>query len=180
MGPKNADFIGGGVFRVLNRVEIRLPGKWWWHTEDIEDVTARGVIFRAHEERGGLDVAYLIVVDVTSDPSEPDISLLEEGDVAGLDRVLEAAIRRELAQDIELVEWMSSYLNRNADNNKGLVTAYVVNDQDKRRQMIALRMTINSQKFVFMGCFDVARANPLASEIFNAMRQVTISPVLNS
>ena len=97
MGPKNADFIGGGVFRILNRVKIRLPGKWWWHTEDIEDATARGVIFRAHEGHDDLDVAYLIVVDVTSDPSEPDISLLEQGDVAAVYQVLEAAIRRELA-----------------------------------------------------------------------------------
>jgi hypothetical protein len=166
MGPKNAEYIGSrGVFRVLNRVEIQLLGKWWWHGEDIEDATAQGVIFRAYREHGGLDVAYLIVVDVTDDPTEPDISLLKHGDVAQLDRVLEAAIRQEMTdQGSELVRWMSSHLNE-AESNKGLVTAYIIKDCDKERQMIALRMMINQRKMILMGCFDVAEANTLASQI---------------
>jgi hypothetical protein len=177
MGPKNAEYISSrGIFRVLNRVEIHLPGKWWWHGEDIEDTTAQGVIFRAYREHGGLDVAYLIVVDVTSDPTEPDISLLKHEDVAGLDRVLEAFIRQDMAnQGSELVRWMSSQLNE-ADSQRGLVTAYIRKDSGKERQIIALRMTINSRKMILMGCFDVADADSLASEIFNAMGQVTILP----
>jgi hypothetical protein len=49
------------AFRVLNQVQLRSPGKWWWHGDDIEDATAQGVIFRAYREHGGLDIGYLIL-----------------------------------------------------------------------------------------------------------------------
>jgi hypothetical protein len=68
MGPKNAEYISSkGAFRVLKQVELRLPGKCWWHGEDIEDATAQGVIFRAYREHGGMDIAYLIVANVTDE-----------------------------------------------------------------------------------------------------------------
>jgi hypothetical protein len=74
--------------------------------------------------------------------------------VGELDRVLETAIRQQMTdQGMELLRWMSSHLNE-VGNNKGLVTAYLIKDRNEERQMIALRMTIASQKMILMGCFD--------------------------
>ena len=125
---------------------------------------------------GGPDIAYLIVVDVTADPSEPDTSHLAATDVAAIDRSLEVAIRQEVTdQGSELVRWMSSHLNE-ARGQKDFVTAYIRKNSGKERQVIALRMTIRRQKMVFMGCFDAVEAQALALQIFNAMQQITILP----
>jgi hypothetical protein len=36
-----------GRYEVLGLVSIAVFGSWWWHTEDMNDSTARGAIFDA-------------------------------------------------------------------------------------------------------------------------------------
>ena len=63
--------LNGNRMEVLGLVSIQLPSPWWWSGQDIEDVKAKGAAFRTFaggEEDEEVDVAYLLVVDVTGDP----------------------------------------------------------------------------------------------------------------
>jgi hypothetical protein len=72
-----------GLFNVLNLAQLRLAGRWWWESEDIDEEGCRGSIFRTwgDGEPTGLDKAYIIVADVTDDSTEPDISQITIHDV---------------------------------------------------------------------------------------------------
>jgi hypothetical protein len=145
---KNAVLRGDGVFNVMNITDIRLPGPWCWHGEDIEQPDAKGVIFRAYRRSGGLDIAYLLVADVTTDPTEPDISDLIAADVPELDQRLEAGIRDQFeTQSTTLTRWMSSRLNEDR-GQRALLTAYIITDSGKDRQMMAVRMKIHGRKMI--------------------------------
>ena len=131
---QNCDLIDPehGVFSVLDLVTLRLGGPYLWHGEDIDDETAKGAIFRAYErdvaKEGWLDVASIMVVDASNDPTEPDVSTLEQDAVPVLDAFLHEGIRLQLAANkIELIQWMSSELNQSA-NGKALVTVYIVKE----------------------------------------------------
>jgi hypothetical protein len=62
-------------FEVLGLVSIALPGPWWWHTEDMNDPGAVGAIFRCYEQGNEQEIGYLLVADVSQDPTESDISM---------------------------------------------------------------------------------------------------------
>jgi len=125
-------------------------------------------------KHGQLDVAYVLVADATADTTEPDISKLEDADVQALDCTLHDGIEQQLTADgMQLVRWMSSYLNKVA-NLKGLVTAYIVKDQGKERQYMTLRITVKARKLVVIGVFDIERSADLAAPIFNIMRDMTV------
>ena len=121
-----------GVFLVLGLLKVRLPAPWWWHGDDIETAQARGSIFRAYREANGLDIAYLVAVDVTADPTEPDIAPLTKLDIPQVDERLHAGIRRAM-EPIEMTRWMASHLNE-ASTPKVLTTAYIGRDHGKERQ----------------------------------------------
>jgi hypothetical protein len=123
---------------------------------------------------GGLDVASITVVDATDDPTEPDISTLHQPDIPALDNFLPEEISKQLSADgMEMIQWMSSQLNQ-SDHFKGLVTAYVVRDQGKERQFIALRFKAKGRKVVAIGVFDIAKKEVLAAPIFNVMRNMAV------
>jgi len=167
-----------GLFTVLGLVSLHLGGPYWWHSEDINNEMARGAVFRAYElggsERAGLDVASITVADVTDDPTEPDISELSQCDILSLDDFLYKGIQEQLAADgMQLIQWMRSELNQ-ADNLKGLVTPYIVMDQGKERQFIALRIKAKGRKVVIIGVFDIAKKEVLAKPIFNTLRDMVV------
>ena len=56
MGSKNV-ILNGNRMDVLGLVSIQLPGLGvWWFTEDIDDVKAKGAIFRAYREEEEQDM----------------------------------------------------------------------------------------------------------------------------
>ena len=180
MAVRNSDLIDAekGVFSVLGLVALRLGGPYWWNGEDIDEEIFKGAVFRAYEpedaEKGCLDVASITVVDATNDPTEPDISTLEEGGVPSLDSFLHESIKTQLMADgMELIKWMSSNLNHSG-NLKVLVTAYIANDQGKQRQFIALRTKAKDRKIVAIGVFDVEKKEVLAVPIFNIMQNMVV------
>jgi hypothetical protein len=160
-------------FEVLNLVSIALPGTGqWWSTEDLEQPGARGAIFRCARADDGHELAYLLVVDVTDDPSEPDITTFSEGDAAGFDEFLRQAIPDLFARDgRRLVTWMASQLNERLGRfgSKGLVTAYVGWDQGRERQYIDCRTSVRGRRVVVGGCFDIEHKNEFAGPIFWAI-----------
>ncbi len=164
--------LGEGRFEVLGLISMVLPGPWWWQAEDLNDPHARGTCFRCFEEGylaedGNLqELANLLVADVSADPTEPDISLLQPEDVDALDRRLEAEIRRVFAHDGRtMTKWMSSHLNVLA-SGKGVTTAYIARDQGRERQYLDIRISVGGRKVIVGGCFDIARKDDVAAPVY--------------
>ncbi|MBT5631518.1 MAG: hypothetical protein HOJ13_02195 [Nitrospina sp.] len=179
MASKNAK-LNGNRMEVLGLVSIQLPGPWWWHGEDIEDVKAKGIIFRAFpddDEEEPQDIAYLIIADVTGDTEEMNVALIDEDSAKDYDLYLHKEIKNKLPDEgMELIEWMSSELNE-VEDLKILVTPYIVHDQGRERQNIALRMRVRESNLIIMGCFDIDLKDQLASPIFDAIRDFHILPL---
>ena len=173
-----------GRMEVLGLVSLKLPPPWWWHCTDLENESGEGATFYAYkdeeetegEEETELDIAQIIVADVTSDPDELDISSLDENSAKDYDQFLHREIKKTLHNDgIEVIKWMSSQLNE-TKNLKGLITAYIIKDQGKERQMIALRMRVREFNLVIIGCFDIAMKDELVGPIYNAIGDIFVLP----
>jgi hypothetical protein len=165
----NATLTDKARFEILGLVSIALPGPWWWQTEDMNDPAAIGAIFRCYEQGNEQEIGYLLVADISQDPSEPDISLYDDSRIPELDRFLESEIRSLMAHDgREMIRWMSSHLNRGSFG-KALVTAYIAQDQGRDRQYIDVRIRTRQRNVVIAGCYDLKRADQLARPIFYAL-----------
>jgi len=163
-----------GRHEVLGIVSIAVFGPWSWHTEDLDEPTIRGMIFRCYEEGNHQELAYLLVGDISDDPDEPDIASLTPERVEEVDKFLEAGIRNLMANDgRHMIRWMSSKLNE-TPSLKGLVTAYIAEDHGRDRQYVDLRIPVRGRKVVVAGCFDVKRADEFAAPIFSALQNATI------
>jgi hypothetical protein len=163
-----------GRYEVLGLVSIAVFAPWSWHTEDLDEATIRGTIFRCYEEGNHQELAYLLVGDISADPDEPDIARLTPERVAEVDKFLEAGIRALMASDgRRMIRWMSSRLNE-TPSLKGLVTAYIAEDQGRDRQYVDLRIPVRGRKVVVAGCFDVKRAAEFAAPIFASLQNATI------
>jgi hypothetical protein len=157
-------------FEILGLVSLRLPGLGgWWHTEDVSQPTAKGAMFRYYGNDPDQEWAYLLVADVSNDPSEPDVTAFAASDAAAFDDFLRQAIPELFARDgRRLVKWMSSQLNEKLArfDAKGLVTAYIAWDHGRERQYIDCRTSVRDRKVIVAGCFDVGRKDDLAQAIF--------------
>ena len=180
MPIRNSDLVDPerGLFSILGLVAVRLDESHWWQSEDIDREGAQGAIFRAYKpevaEQGELEVASITVVDVTDDPTEPDIDTLKQADIPALDSFLRHAISEQFLGDgRQMTRWMSSQLNE-SNELKGLVTAYIAMEEGKERQFIALRIKVKNRKLVAVGIFDVAEKDVLAAPIFNAIRNMVV------
>ncbi len=167
-----------GRMEVLGLVSLKLPPPWWWHGSDLENESGEGAIFCAYkdEEEPGLDIAQIIVADVTRDPDELNISSLDENSAKDYDRFLHRDIKKNLHNDgRELIKWMSSQLIEK-EKRKILFTEYIEKDQGKERQMIALRMRVREFNLVIMGCFDIAMKDELLVPINNVIGDMFLLP----
>ena len=166
------------LFSVLDLVAFRLPNQYWWQGEDIGDEKYRGSYFGAFEQdqtkEGGIAVATITVVDATKDATEPDVSALDQADVQAIDDMLHHHTKSQLPmQGMELVRWMSSSLNQ-SESMKGLVTAYIAQQDDREWQNIVLRFNAKGRKVVVIGAFDIAKKDALAAPIFNVIRNMIV------
>lgn len=159
-----------GVFSVLNLAKIQLFEGYQWQSEDINERAAVGSIFHAYENPPTQSVASLTIVDVTNDDSEPDISKIEQTDVEEIDCRLRSAV----ASQFNLTRWMASKLNQ-SESLKGLVTPYIVKVADIEWQYIALRFSTKERKMVVIGMFDVSKSGVLASAVFEAIQNISLS-----
>jgi hypothetical protein len=156
-------------FEVLGLVSIALPGPWWWHTEDLNETGAVGAIFRCYDRDNQNELAYLLVADLSSDQSEPDISAWQEVQASDFDRFLEREIRDRMMSDgREFIRWMSSHLNR-GPLGTCLLTAYVARDQGRERQYMDLRARVRDRNICVGACFDIAHAKELSAPIMSAL-----------
>jgi hypothetical protein len=174
---RNSERLKPNVFSVLDglvKLYLQMPLRgWWWRNEDYIEGNIKGSIFRAyieHEEQG----AYIIVVDATNDPTEPDVSTLEHYDVAKIDKYLEEELRKGLPADgREIIQWMSSHLEQ-SEKGKELTTAYIERQDGGDFQYMVVRHKVKGRKLVMMGCFDIAKKEILAAPIIYAIRHMGI------
>ena len=164
-----------GIFSVLDFVILQLP-PLTWQCEDLDFGTAKGAIFHGFHGDEIADeqpeAASVTVADVTLDSSEPDISTLKESDVQDLDENMRQDVVAQLEADgRSLSRWMHSQLNSNGDVLV-LVTAYIVSDNGRELQHVALRTTVNGRKIVAISMFDIAMKEALASPLFNVLRTI--------
>jgi hypothetical protein len=165
----NASLTDDSRFEVLGLVSVALPGPWWWQAEDINDPGAVGAIFRCYEQGNEKEIGYLLVVDVSQDPDEADVSTYEDSRIPEVDRFLESGIRSLMTRDgRKMTRWMSSHLNHGLFG-KAIVTAYIAQDKGLDRQYIDVRIRAQRRNVIIAGCFDVNRADQLAKSIFHAI-----------
>jgi hypothetical protein len=166
-----------GMFTVLGLARLRLTGPFWWHTDDIDEANAKGAIFRAYREGDPMELANVIVVDVTEDYTEPDVAQIQPDNVSSTDEALKSGIIKDFeGRHLVLLEWMSSQLNE-VRGLKALVTAYTANDPScGDRQFVACRMNIHGKKIVLMCCFNISEAKLLAVPIFGVLKAMEIIP----
>ena len=172
--------LNGNRMEVLGLVSIQLPSPWWWSGQDIEDVKAKGAAFRTFaggEEDEEVDVAYLLVVDVTGDPEELNVLSLDEDSAKSYDQYLYRRLKKTLPDGgMELIEWLSSQLYE-TDNFKGFLTIYIVKDQGKMRLNVVHRIRVRESNLVIAGCFDIAMDDQLTDPIFDAIKKIAILPL---
>jgi hypothetical protein len=156
------------VFEVLEFVRIQLFDGVIWQGEDINDASAIGTVFYAYDEPPTESIANITIVDVSDDIEEPDISQLTVDGVADIDANLNLAV----SSNMELIQWMGSHLNQ-TEKMKGLVTAYIVNNNGKEWQYIACRFNVQNRKLAAVGMFDVSKQDPLAKLVFQSLRSLS-------
>ena len=170
--------LNGNRMEVLGLVSVQLPDLGWWSADDIEDTKTKGAIFRAYAEgqEEGWDIGYIIIADVTGNPQQLNITSLDEGSAKDYDLYLHKEAKKSLSgRGMEIIEWKPSQLVE-TENFKRLVTAYIVKDEGRERQNIALRIRVRESNLVILGCFDIAMKDQLAVPIFDAMTDIVILP----
>jgi hypothetical protein len=169
MTQENFTLTDENRFEVLELVSIGLPGLGvWWHTEDLDQPTAKGAIFRCYGNEPEQELGFLLVADVSDDPTEPDVMEFTQSDAAAFDEFLRQGIPEIFARDgRRLVEWKGSALMEKLPRFDGqvLVTAYIGWDQGRERHYLDLRMSLRGRKVILAGCFDVEREGDLADAI---------------
>lgn len=145
-----------------------------WTSDDSPIDAVPAQTWRAYGPALGLDIGYILFADGTDDDTEPDISALHQDQVPETDDYL----RRVLADYYDahgehLVRWMGSQFNV-GPTMRALVTAYVITDQGKERQVVAARLPLAGRKVVIIGSFDVNQADLLAAPIIQALRSISV------
>jgi hypothetical protein len=159
-----------GRFGVLGIVQISLPAPWLWQAEDISSDMATGSIFRAYEKGSEYSVGYILVVDVTNDPSEPDVSKLTAEDAITLEESLRREIRREAeTSGRTLVKWSPPHLDRLA-SLPCLHTSYVLREEGGNWQQSAVRIKAGDRKLILMATFNVITEDALEGPLLGAIK----------
>lgn len=165
-----------GIFRFLDAIDIAVPSTLLlWHGEDIDAPGVTAACMHGYADRNSLEVAYILVADVSGDDTEPKISRMTEEQRFTLDEQLEAGTRNFCADnEIGFVKWTGSQLNFRHDTNI-LLSGYIVDlDGAGQQQRITARFTKNNRKWFIETAFAVALSNRLAKQMFLALHPVAI------
>ena len=173
---KNCEAINAeyGVYSVLGLMVVSLPGQYQWIVADYDGENAKGAIFRAFEaeDKDAPEVASILVIDATNDPTEPDVSTLMQDEIPSLNDFLREDAQAQLAADGRaMISWESSDLVQ-SEISKALYTYYVVLDYGIERQNIVVRVKVKDRKMVAIGQYDVAKKEVLAAAMYEVMNNL--------
>ena len=119
-------------------------------------------IRRCYEKGNEHELGYLLVADLSQDPTEPDISTYEDNGIAELDRFLQSEVRNLMARGVHPTQ-LRNWVKQLADDPQH---AFPGRGQMKPEQLEIAQLKRN---VVIAGCFDVSRAAELAKPIFYAL-----------
>jgi len=170
MTPQNSQLIDPEqfVFSVLNLATVTLFRGVLWQSTDLTYATATGSLFHAYEEGASDPVASITLVDVSGDPTEPNISRFNNDDAARFDAQLKARIERQTT----LVQWNASTLNE-ASGIKAMVTPYVALANGEEWQYIAIRTHQHNNAYVLLGAYAMNKSDTLGPQVLKALGSIT-------
>jgi len=165
---KNSKLIDSktNTFKVLDFITIQLFDGFWWQGDDIESSGSKGSGFWAFNDPPEKAVAGIVVV-VTEDDDEVNVSLLNDKSLQGFDELL----RSSNSEDKEIIEWLGSRLII-SDEIKKLETQYIYNQGNKISQNIEIRFFKAGKKIVVLCNYNLALKEPLARLVSLSLQSI--------
>ena len=173
MSLKYATLVPGrDEFDVLGLLRVTPSfGPLWFNAFDVDHEYRKGVMFAGWDSEATVVVGTLTVVDITSDPDEPDVEALSEEEAAAFDRFLEQEVRRLMPKDGgELHRWMGTCLER-TPAGPNLVSAYIVRNGAEDWEYTARRLKIRDRKVAALAAWQIARSTEVANPRLEAVRK---------
>jgi len=168
MSIKNSELIDSktNTFKVLDFITIQLFDGFWWQGDDIERSSSKGSGFWAFNDPPEKAVAGIVVV-VTEDDEEVNVSLLNDKSLQGFDDLLKSSN----SEDKEIIEWIGSRLII-SDGIKKLETQYIYKQDNKISQNIEIRFFKAGKKIVVLCNYDLALKDPLARLVSHSLQSI--------
>ena len=168
MGIKNSELIDSktNTFKVLDFITIQLFDGFWWQGDDIERSSLKGSGFWAFNDPPEKAVAGIVVV-VTEDDEEVNVSLLNDKSLKKFDDLLKSSN----SEDKEIIEWIGSRLII-SDKIKKLETQYIYKQDNKIFQNIEIRFFKAGKKIVVLCNYDLALKEPLARLVSHSLQSI--------
>lgn len=168
MSIKNSELIDSktNTFKVLDFITIQLFDGFWWQGDDIERSSSKGSGFWAFNDPPEKAVAGIVVV-VTEDDDEVNVSLLNNKSLQGFDELL----RSSNSEDKEIMEWLGSKLII-SDKIKKLETQYIYKQDNKTSQNIEIRFFKAGKKIVVLCNYDLALKDPLERLVSHSLQSI--------
>jgi len=177
--PKRIQMLdhGKGVFRFLQTIDIALPNVGLhWHGEDIDAPGVEAAAMYGCLDPRGSEVAYVLVGDVSGDPTEPTITSMTDEEHVNLGIKIEDGTRDFCrTQGFRFIRWMGSEINHRS-NVFILVSAYIVNIEGiGNQQRITARFVSKKRMWLIETAFSVEKEDILAKPMFLALHPVNIA-----
>ena len=164
---------GSASFLVLGALHCQLRGNFLWHSEEIDECSATGVVFRGYEEIEDADPEYLgyaLFADVTADPDEPDTRMLSSENLQETDDL----IKREISKQFDVQDWWDPHLNNVEPGRKSLMNGYKVLDEGVIYQKISCRLTLEERKGVMIVCFKPDRSYDFGKSLWWTLENIKL------
>ena len=174
----NSDLIDAddGLYKVLDALTLQVNSGWQWTAEDIDQKHAKGVVLKTwgNNEPDDRNMAYVLAVDITEDPSEPEINVLTVTDLRQVDDDLQQKVIKSL-QDSgnELTQWIQSEFNE-INGIRCLVTAYIANEQGVPREYVTLRLSADDKKYFIQGGYGSEYSMQYSDHVLYALQSVKL------
>lgn len=166
-----------GVFTILEQLRIRLSGPYWWKGEHIDEEGAVGVDFRAYpqdvKEDEMFPQASILIADVTTDPTEPNISGIRELEIMRIDDYLREELSKQ--DQLPLVAWEGTEV-KTIDGEEGLLSTYRVEDEGIERRMKAFRVNSRGRKWAVIASYDSKREGELDEPLTQTVLHMRFTP----
>ena len=168
MSIKNSELIDSktNTFKVLDFITIQLFDGFWWQGDDIERSSSKGSGFWAFNDPPEKAVAGIVVV-VTEDDEEVNVSLLNDKNLQKFDELLKSSN----SEDKEIIEWLGSRLII-SDGIKKLETQYIYKQDNKISQNIEIRFFKAGKKIIVLCNYDLALKEPLARLVSHSLQSI--------
>lgn len=164
------------ILRFMGVIDLVVPkSRLIWHGVDIDVQGVEAACLYGYLDPNGSEVAYILVGDVSGDPTEPLIIPISDDEKSDLNVRIEDGTRDFChEQGFKFVRWMNCELN-NFNGLHILVSAYIVEIEGiGEQQRITARFQKDGRKWFIETAFSIELADELAKPMFLALHPVNI------